>query len=82
MCLVLLLDVFSQVLIIIIIIMEIDAAPTLSKYMTALGACNVKSFTYEINQHMREYTHTLTYTPHAHALTQAHTHKHIVRNSY
>ena len=50
--------------------------------MTALGAYNVKSFTYEINQHMHEYTHTLTYTPHAHVLTQAHTHKHVVRNSY
>ena len=51
----------------IIIIMEIYAAPKLSKYMTALGAYNVKSFTYEINQHRHEH---------------ARTHKHVVRNSY
>ena len=47
--------------------MEIYAAPKLSKYMTALGAYNVKSFTYEINQHTHEH---------------ARTHKHVVRNSY
>ena len=35
----------------IIIIMEIYAAPELMKYTTALGAYNIKSFTYEINQH-------------------------------
>ena len=65
----------STVMMIMIIIMEIYAAPKLSKYMTALGAYNVKSFTYEINQHMHEYTHTR-------ALTHARTHKHVVRNSY
>ena len=34
----------------------------LSKYTTALDAHNIKSFTYEINQHIhaREYTHTLS----------------------
>ena len=48
--------------VIIIIITEIYAAPKLSKYMTALGAYNVKSFTYEINQHMHEHTHTHTHT--------------------
>ena len=32
----------------IIMIMKIYAAPKLSKYMTALGAYNVKSFTYQI----------------------------------
>ena len=59
-------------------IMEIYAMPKLSKYMTALGAYNVKSFTYEINQHMHEYTHTHTHTytherTHAHSDTPAHT---------
>ena len=71
---------------IIIIIMEIYAAPKLSKYMTALGAYNVKSFTYEINQHMHEYTHSHTHTTHirasACALRHACTHKHVVRKSY
>ena len=52
-------------MIIIIIIMEIYAAPKLSRYMTALGAYNVKSFTYEFNQHMHKHTHT--HTPHTHA---------------
>ena len=32
--------------------------PKLSKYMTALGTYNVKSFTYEINQQMHTRTHT------------------------
>ena len=50
--------------------MEIYAAPKLSKYMTALGAYNVKSFTYEINQHMHEYTNTHT---RARAHTRTHT---------
>ena len=31
--------------------MEIYAAPKLLKYMTALGAYNVKSLTHEIDQH-------------------------------
>ena len=60
-----------------IIIMEIYAAPKLSKYMTAQGAYNVKSFTYEINEHTHELIHTRT-----HACAHAHTHKHAVRNSY
>ena len=50
------------IMIIIIIVMEIYAVPKLSKYMTALGTYNVKSFTHEINQHMREYTHAHTHT--------------------
>ena len=41
-------------------IMEIDAAPKLSKYMTAPGAYNVKSFIYEINQYTRARAHTHT----------------------
>ena len=68
-----------------IIIMEIYAAPKLSKYMTALGAYNVKSFTYEINKHMHEYTNTHTRArahTRTHTLTHACTHKHVVRNSY
>ena len=61
------------------------AAPKLSKYMTALGAYNVKSFTYEINQHTHEHTHIHTHThthththhttPHTHTHTH-HTHTH------
>ena len=51
--------------------MEIDAAPKLSKYMTALGGNNVKSFTYEINQHM--HVHAQTH-PHTYTLTHTHTH--------
>ena len=58
--------------------MEIYAAPKLSKYMTALGAYNVKSFTYEINQHMHEYTNTHTHTR---ARTRAHTHTHTQARS-
>ena len=64
-------------------IMEIYAMPKLSKYMTALGAYNVKSFTYEINQHLHEYTHTHThthtYTPHTH--TRAHACSHTKASS-
>ena len=61
--------------------MEIYAAPKLSKYMTALGAYNVKSFTYEINQHMHvralACAHARTYTRmHTHACTHTHTHTH------
>ena len=56
---------------IIIIVMEIYAAPKLPKYMTALGACNVKFFTYEINQHMHEHTHK-----HVRARTCTHTRTH------
>ena len=73
--------------VITIIIMEIYAAPKLSKYMTALGAYSVKSFTYEINQHTHEHTHTHTHTytythacMHACSHTHARTHKHLVRN--
>ena len=40
--------------------MEIYTAPKLSKYMTALGVYNAKSFTYELNQHTHEHTHTHT----------------------
>ena len=59
--------------------MEIYAAPKLSKYMTALGAYNVKPFTFDINQHMHEYTHTQVHTC---VLRHARTHKHVVRNLY
>ena len=45
------------------------AASKLSKYVTALSAYNVKSFTYEINQDMHEHTHT-----HKHTHTHTHTH--------
>ena len=71
-----------------IIIMEIYAAPKLSKYMTALGAYNIKSFIYEINQHTHMCTHTHTHTHHttpharARALTHARTQKHVVRHFY
>ena len=60
----------------IIIIMEIYAAPKLSKYMTALGTY-VKSFTYETTQHAHAHTHTHT----THTYMRTCTHKHIVRNS-
>ena len=57
-----------------------------SKYMAALGAYNVKSFTYKlINTCMSTPTHKHTHHihEHAHALTHARTHKHVVvRNSY
>ena len=58
--------------------MEIYAAPKLSKYMTSIGAYNVKSFTYEINQHMHARAHTHTHTTHTHACIhmRAHTHTH------
>ena len=57
--------------------MEIYAAPKLSKYTTALGAYNIKSFTYEINQHThsRARTHTRM-----HAHTHAHTHTEQVKS--
>ena len=62
----------------LLLIMEIYAAPKLSKYMTALGGYNVKSFTYEINQHMHKHTHTHhTHTPHTHA----HSHTHAYTSS-
>ena len=48
--------------------MEIYAVPKLSKYMTAQGAYNVKSFTYEINQHTHSHTHTHVHS-HTHAQT-------------
>ena len=53
--------------------MEIYAAPKLSKYTTALGAYNIKSFTYEINQHTRSRARTHART---HAPTHARTHTH------
>ena len=71
--------------------MEIYAAPKLSKYMTALGAYNVKSFTYKLintctstHPHTHTLTHTHTHTHHTHtsALTHARTHKNVVRNSH
>ena len=49
--------------------MEIYAAPKLSRYTTALGVYNIKSFTYEINQHMHIYICT-----HIHAQTHARVH--------
>ena len=49
--------------------MEVYTAPKLSKHMTALGIYNVKSFTYELNQHMHEHT-----SPHTHTHMHAHTH--------
>ena len=69
--------------------MKIHAAPQLSKYTTALGAYNIKSFTYEINQHTyaraRARTHTHTHTHHIHTRarspTHARTREHVVRNS-
>ena len=55
--------------------MEIYAAPKLSKYMTALGAYNVKSFTYKL-------INTCTSThPHTHTLTHTHTHTHHTHTS-
>ena len=72
-------------------IMEIYAAPKMSKYTTALGAYNIKSLcSYEINQHTQSrahtHTHTHTHTPRARAHTQtrarARTHEHVVKNSY
>ena len=68
--------------------MEIYAAPKLSKYKTALGAYNIKSFTYQRNQHTHAcarasarththphtHTHTHTHTTHTHARTHARTH--------
>ena len=69
--------------IIIIIIIEIDAAPKLSKYTTALGAYNVKSFTYEINQHMHEHTHNNdnNNTNNTHTRARAHTRTHTQARS-
>ena len=64
-----------------IIIMEIYAAPKLSKYMTALGAYNVKSFTYILintctstptHPHTHTHTHTHTHPTHTHECAHAH----------
>ena len=45
-----------------------------SKYMAALGAYNVKSFTYKlINTFMSTHTHPHTHT-HSHTHTHTHTH--------
>ena len=65
-----------HIIIIIIIIMEIYAAPKLSKYMTALGTYNVKSFTNKLintctSTHTHPHTHTLTYTHTHHTNTSA-----------
>ena len=46
----------------LIIMIEMFAAPKLSNYTTALGTYNIKSFTYEINQHMHARAHARTYT--------------------
>ena len=60
--------------------MEIYAAPKLSKYRTAVGTYNVKSFTYKlINTCMSTHIHTQVHTC---VLRHARTHKHVVRNSY
>ena len=62
--------------------MEIYTVPKLSKYMTALGAYNIKSFIYEINQHTHMCTHTHTHThhtTHTRAHTQARSKKFVVR---
>ena len=82
--------------VIIIIIMEIYAAPKLSKYMTALGAYNVKSFTFKLintctstpthpHTYTLTHTHTHTHTHHthecAHARSDTPAHKHVVRQS-
>ena len=65
--------------------MEIYAAPKLSKYITALGAYNVKSFTYEINQHMHENTHNNdnnnNNNTHTRARMRAHTRTHTQARS-
>ena len=68
----------QKFLLVIIIIMEIYAAPKLSRYMTVLGPYNVKSSTYEINQHthVRARTHTHTHTPTTHSCAHTHTHTH------
>ena len=42
---------------IIIMTMEIYAGLKLLKYTTALGAYNIRSVTYEINQHTHAHTH-------------------------
>ena len=42
--------------------MEIYAAPKLSRYTTALGAHNNKSFTYKINQHTHMQIHSHAHT--------------------
>ena len=56
--------------------MEIYAAPKLSKYMAALSAYNIKSLTYEINQHTHAHAHTHTDTHHAHVCARSQTHAH------
>ena len=56
----------------IMIIMESYAAPKLSKYTTPQGTYDIKSFTYEINQHMHTDRQTDTHT-HTHMRACAHT---------
>ena len=53
----------------LIIIMEIYDVPKLSRYMTALGTYNSKSFTYKVNPHTHARTHACTHT-HTHTHTQ------------
>ena len=57
--------------------MKIYAVPKLSNYVTALGTYNVKSFTYEINQHTHAHVHTCTHTH-----THTHTHTLICTHMY
>ena len=60
--------------------MEIYAAPKLFRYATALGNYNIKSFTYEINQHS---VCLHTHTPHTHKThTHTHTHTHTYRQTH
>ena len=55
--------------------MEIYAAKKLSKYMTALGAYNVRSFTYKIKlTHARVHTYTHIHITHTQARACALTH--------
>ena len=51
--------------------------------MTALGAYNVKSFTYEINQHMHEHTHNNdnNNNNNTHTRARAHTRTHTQARS-
>ena len=56
--------------------LEIYAAPKLLKYTTALGTYNIRSFTYEINQHTHTHTHIHTHTLHHTCTTPTHIHTH------
>ena len=65
--------------------MEIYAAPKLSKYMTALGAYSVKSFTYKLIKTCTSkhppHTHTHIHTPHTSARMRAQTRPHTQARS-